>query len=85
MDVVQIFLPTPISDDNANTTELSLDIWDMLDRSYSKKSPGVNARNRGKVILTGASVRQKISDDCNNCTPLEARSVPSGLMLQVVR
>jgi len=84
-EVVTLTLPTPISASNANSVELVLEVWDKPNRDLSFYKPGTHARNRAKVVLSGAGVFGKVNNDCSDCLIIEAPSIPGGLKLQIVR
>lgn len=52
-DVVEVSLPTPVTQSNADSMFFSFEIWDHPDRSQDYISPGVGAANRSRRNVTG--------------------------------
>jgi len=71
-EVVELTLPEPITEDNANNVELSIEIWDSPNRSFSLRRPNKSAKNRAKIVLAGSGVFRKLNDNCNDCVKVEA-------------
>lgn len=54
--VIEVILPTPIDELNADFEQYSFEIWDKPDRSLSLVSSGSDAENRQRKVLTGRAM-----------------------------
>ena len=70
-DVITITFPTTITLANAQSHQLSVEIWDKPDRSLSWVSPGVAAANRSILTLDGMALLRR-TDTATNHAPKSA-------------
>jgi len=64
-ETITVILPTPISQINADSINIELEIWDIPNRSWSRERPGVPAANRTKRSLTGRGLLTMLGIDIN--------------------
>ncbi len=55
-DTVTVSLPITVTEANADSLEITLEIWDKPNRSWSKVRPGEAAANRTRKIVTGRAL-----------------------------
>ncbi|MCF6325343.1 MAG: DUF5011 domain-containing protein [Gammaproteobacteria bacterium] len=55
-NIVTVTLPTTVTDTNANSIEITLEIWDKPNRSWSRVAPGDAAANRTRKTVTGRAL-----------------------------
>jgi hypothetical protein len=67
--VINVTLPTAVTESNADTLEFVFEIWDQPDRSLSYLSPGVSAANRTRKVVTGRKLLDMLSSTAVNLPP----------------
>jgi len=59
-EVVRLSLPTAVTDANADSIEIMLEIWDKPNRSWSMVRPGEPAANRTRRTITGRALLRMV-------------------------
>ncbi len=52
-DIISVTLPAAVTEANADSIEIVLEIWDNPDRTWSREQPGETAANRTRRVITG--------------------------------
>ncbi|MCF6324801.1 MAG: Ig-like domain-containing protein [Gammaproteobacteria bacterium] len=68
-DTITVFLPTTVTEGNADSIEITLEIWDKPDRSWSRTRPGETAANRTRRTVTGRALLRMIGSSVTNRAP----------------
>jgi len=55
-DIVSVPLPFVVTDVNADDIEITVEIWDIPNRSWSRERPGEAAANRNRRTITGSAL-----------------------------
>jgi len=55
-DTVTIPLPSTVTEANADSIEITLEIWDKPDRRWSRERPDLSAANRTRRTVTGSAL-----------------------------
>ncbi len=55
-DMVSIPFSTTVTEANADSIEIILEVWDKPDRTWSREQPGVQAANRTRRTITGRAL-----------------------------
>jgi len=72
-DIVTVPLPTTVTDANADNVEITLEIWDKPDRSWSMVRTGEAAANRIRKTVTGRALLRMVgSSSVANRAPTAA-------------
>lgn len=64
-DVIRVNLAEPITEQNADITEFTFEIWDKPIRSLSYVKPSMTAANRQRVVVTGRGLLRMIGQTPN--------------------
>lgn len=64
-DIVTVPLPTAVTETNADSIEITLEIWDKPDRSWSMVRPGEAAANRTRKTVTGRALLRMAGSAAN--------------------
>jgi len=70
-DTVTVSLPTTVTEANADSIEITLEIWDKPDRSWSMVRTGETAANRVRRTITGRALL-RMADSVTNREPTAA-------------
>ena len=73
-ETVTLTLPTTVTEDNADDIEITLEIWDKPDRSWSREQPGIAAANRTLKTVTGRALL-RMAGSATNRAPTSASAV----------
>ncbi len=55
-DTITVSLPVTVTETNADSIEITLEIWDKPNRSWSRVRPGESAANRTRKTITGRAL-----------------------------
>ncbi len=71
-DTVTVILPVTVTENNADTVEITLEIWDKPDRSWSRERPDEVAANRTRRTVTGRALLRMVGSSVANRAPTAA-------------
>jgi len=66
---VSVTLPTTVTEANADSIEITLEIWDKPNRSWSRVRPGETAANRTRRSVTGRALLRMVGSSVSNRAP----------------
>jgi len=73
-DTVTVSLLTQVTEANADSIEITLEIWDKPDRSWSRLKPGEAAANRVRRTVTGRGLLRMVGSRVANQAPTFAEA-----------
>ncbi|NOX75805.1 MAG: hypothetical protein GXP17_04165 [Gammaproteobacteria bacterium] len=68
-DTITVFLPTTVTEVNADDIEITLEIWDKPDRRWSRTRPDEAAANRTRRTVTGRALLRMAGGSIANRAP----------------
>jgi len=74
-DIVTVLLPTTVTDTNADSIEIMLEIWDKPDRSWSMVRTGESAANRTRRTVTGRALLRMAGSAANSAPTATSASI----------
>jgi len=74
-DIVTLSLSPAVTEANADSIEITLEIWDKPDRSWSREQPGVAAANRTRRTVTGRALLRMAGGATNRAPTTTSASI----------
>ena len=74
-DIVTVPLPTAVTETNADSIEIMLEIWDKPDRSWSRTRVGEEAANRTRKTVTGRALLRMAGSAANRAPTATSASI----------
>jgi len=71
---VSVTLPVTVTETNADSIEITLEIWDKPNRSWSRVRPGEAAANRSRKTVTGRALLRMSGGSVANRAPTAAEA-----------
>ena len=74
-DTITVPLPTTVTEANADSIEITLEIWDKPNRSWSRERPGEAAANRTRRTVTGRALLRMVGSAANRAPTAASASI----------